>query len=54
VSLLLTTLALKLVGIINSTQGPIIGLFHQYAHIGTGNIIHATNQLHHFGIEGDD
>ena len=41
-------------GVINSTQGPIIGIFHQYAHHGEGKTIHSTNQLRSFGVQIDD
>ena len=41
-------------GVLNSTQGPIIGIFHQYAHHGEGKTIHSTNQLRSFGVQIDD
>ena len=28
-------------GVINTVQGNIIGIFHQYAHLGTGKTIHS-------------
>jgi hypothetical protein len=31
-----------------------IGIFHQYAHLGTGKTIHSANQMRHFGIEISD
>ena len=37
-------------GMIKSSQGTIIGIFHQYAHLGTGKTIHSTNQMRDFGI----
>ena len=37
-------------GLIETSSGPItIGIFHQYAHLGTGRTIHSTNQLKSFG-----
>ena len=40
--------------LIQSTKGPIIGIFHQYAYIGAGKSIHSNIQLKSFGIEIDD
>jgi Reverse transcriptase (RNA-dependent DNA polymerase) len=41
-------------GLITTHKGPIIGIFHQYAHVGTGYSIHSSNQLRQFGIVVDD
>ena len=41
-------------GLIETSNGPIIGIFHQYAHLGTGRTIHSTNQLKSFGLEITD
>jgi len=40
--------------LIQSHKGPIIGIFHQYAHYGRGHTIHSVNQLKSFGIQVDD
>ena len=40
--------------IIQTHKGPIIGLFHQYAHYGTGQTVHSVNQFKSFGIMVDD
>ena len=37
-------------GYIQTTSGPVIGLFHQYADTGSGNTIHSVNQLEAFGV----
>jgi hypothetical protein len=39
---------------IMTTSGPIIGIFHQYAHHGKGGTIHSCAQLRAYGIEVDD
>ena len=52
-----TVKALKLctvAGLIQTTTGPIIGLFNQYAHYGKGRTIHSSNQLRSFGMDIDD
>jgi hypothetical protein len=36
-------------GIIQTQRGPIIGVFHQYAHQGTGKTIHSVSRLRCFG-----
>jgi hypothetical protein len=36
-------------GLIQTQHGPIIGVFHQYAHQGTGKTVHSVSQLPHFG-----
>ena len=41
-------------GFINTLQGPIIGIFHQYAHYGEGTTIHSVPQLLHFGMNFDE
>ena len=41
-------------GLIDTTSGPIIGIFHQYAYHGKGKTIHAPNQLRAFDIEVND
>ena len=41
-------------GYMNSDKGPIIGIFHQYAHIKTGNSIHSSGQLEHFQVDVND
>jgi hypothetical protein len=38
-------------GLIETSNGCIIGIFHQYAHLGTGKTIHSTNQLKSFGLQ---
>lgn len=40
--------------VIQTTAGPKIGIFHQYAHHGTGRTIHSVNQLAAFGIIVDE
>jgi hypothetical protein len=41
-------------GLIDTDKGPIIGIFHQYAHQGDGHTIHSVNQLKHFGCTIDE
>ena len=41
-------------GLIETSTGYIIGIFHQYAHYGIGRTIHSTNQLKSFGLEVTD
>jgi hypothetical protein len=36
--------------VIQTQNGPIIGVFNQYAHYGQGQTIHSVNQMKHFGI----
>ena len=31
--------------LIQTSRGPIIGIFHQYAYVGKGKTIHSSNQL---------
>ena len=41
-------------GLISTTEGPIIGFFHQYAAYGKVSTIHTVNQLCYFGLEVND
>jgi hypothetical protein len=41
-------------GLIETTSGPIIGIFHQYAYHGQGKTIHAPNQFRAFDIKVND
>jgi hypothetical protein len=51
----LTNLRLSTVaGLIHTTDGPIIGVLHQYAHLGVGNTIHLCNQMRSWGVTVDD
>ena len=63
--LLPTSLALRIIplhrypyvllqGLIQTQHGPVIGVFHQYAHQGTGKTIHSVSQLCHFGTIVDN
>ena len=38
-------------GVIQTTSGPIVGIFHQYANYGSGKTIHSANQMASFGID---
>ena len=38
-------------GLIQTTSGPIIGIFHQYAYHGKGKTIHAPNQFRAFDLD---
>ena len=40
-------------GIVQTQHGPVIVIFHQYAHLGTGKTIHSSFQLGEFGLEVD-
>ena len=40
-------------GFIESTKGPVIGIFHQDAHYGKGKSIHSVPQILHFEIHVD-
>ena len=40
-------------GYIESTDGPVIGIFHQYAYHQTGRTIHSVPQVEHFDISVD-
>ena len=37
-------------GFIESTEGTVIGIFHQYAHHGRGKSIHSISQMQDFGV----
>ena len=41
-------------GLVQSLSGPVVAIFHQYAHYGENRTIHSSNQLRSFGIEIDD
>jgi hypothetical protein len=41
-------------GLIKTQHGPIIGVFHQYTHHGTGKTIHSVSQMREFGTIVDD
>ena len=41
-------------GLIQTQNGPIIGIFSQYAHNGKGHTVHSVNQMKHFGLIVDD
>jgi hypothetical protein len=41
-------------GLIQTTAGPIVGIFNQYAHLGTGHTIHSCNQMRSYGAIADD
>ena len=41
-------------GVLQSSSGPIVGIFHQYAHYGKGHTIHSPLQLESFGHIVDD
>ena len=38
-------------GVVQTQKGPVIAIFNQYAHIGTGKTIHSSVQLEEFGLE---
>ena len=38
-------------GVVDSQHGPVIAIFHQYAHMGSGKSIHSSIQLEAFGLE---
>ena len=40
-------------GYIESTQGLVIGIFHQYAHYRKGKSIHSIPQMEHFNLHVD-
>jgi hypothetical protein len=40
--------------LIQTMSGYMIGMFHQYAHIGKGNIIHSANQMRKLGVIVND
>ena len=41
-------------GVIQTSSGPIVGIFHQYAHYGEGHTLHSPLQLEAFGITIND
>ena len=40
-------------GLIESTEGPVISIFHQYAHHGKGKTIHSVPQMQDFDVHVD-
>ena len=40
--------------LLDSQKGPIIGVFHEYAHLGKGRSIHAAGQMEWFNCQVDD
>ena len=40
--------------LLDAQKGPIIGNFHEYAHLGKGKSIHAAGQLEWFQCQVDD
>ena len=40
--------------LLDTQKGPIIGVFHQYAHLGKGRSIHAAGQMEWFNCQVDD
>ena len=40
--------------LLETQKGPIIGVFHEYAHLGTGRSIHAAGQMEWFNYQVDD
>ena len=40
--------------LLDTQQGPIIGIFHEYAHLGKGKSIHASGQMEWFNCQVDD
>ena len=38
----------------DTQKGPIIGIFHEYAHLGKGRSIHATGQIEWINCKADD
>ena len=41
-------------GKIQTTNGPAIAIFHQYAYHGKGSTVHSPHQMTHFGVDIDD
>ena len=41
-------------GVVQMQHGPVIAIFHQYAHLGTGKTIHSSIQLEEFGLQVDE
>ena len=42
------------VTLLDTQKGPIIGVFHEYAHLGKGRSIHAASQMEWFNCQVDD
>ena len=42
------------VALLDTQKGPIIGVFHEYAHLGKGRSIHAAGQMEWFNCQVDD
>ena len=40
--------------LLDTQKGPIIGIFHEYAHLGKGKSIHASGQMEWFNCQVDD
>ena len=40
--------------VLDTQKGPIIGVFHEYAHLGKGRCIHAAGQMEWFNCQVDD
>ena len=40
--------------LLDTQKGPIIGVFHEYAHLGKGKSIHASGQMEWFNCQVDD
>ena len=38
----------------DTQKGPVIGIFHEYAHLGKGRSIHAVGQMEWFNCKVDD
>jgi hypothetical protein len=36
---------------ISTSRGVIVGVFHQYSHLGTGKTVHSANQISYFGVQ---
>ena len=41
-------------GVVQTQHGPVIAIFHQYAHLGTGKTIYSSIQLEEFGLQVDE
>ncbi len=41
-------------GVVESTDGPVCLLMHQYAYLGKGKTIHSSGQIEHFGNDVND
>ena len=40
--------------LLDTQKGPIIGIFHEYAHHGKGKSLHAAGQMEWFNCKADD